>query len=168
MSRYRTVNPATGELIEEFPTATDEQIEQALERADRAYRHWRWSALDKRADVLRRLAELHRQRADELAEILTLQVPRRQIRHRRVRLPLLVRQGTAAGIRLDHPLPGPAGRARLPRARGRALRPGPGHPAEHRGHRCDLRRGDRAVAGHRGRGRNADGAVSGHRAGAAV
>jgi len=74
MSRYRTVNPATGELIEEFPTATDEQIEQALERADRAYRHWRWSALDKRADVLRRLAELHRQRADELAEILTLEM----------------------------------------------------------------------------------------------
>ncbi|MEV6644377.1 NAD-dependent succinate-semialdehyde dehydrogenase [Amycolatopsis sp. NPDC051371] len=74
MSRYRTTNPATGELVEEFPAASDQQIDEALDRAHAAYRQWRAVPLEQRAALLRRIAGVHRERADELAEILTLEM----------------------------------------------------------------------------------------------
>ena len=68
-------------------------------------------------------------------------LPGRQVRHRGLRLPLLLRQGPAAGVGLDHPLPRAARHPRLPQPRRRPLRPAPRHPAEHRGHRraCSTR-----------------------------
>jgi succinate-semialdehyde dehydrogenase/glutarate-semialdehyde dehydrogenase len=74
MSRYSTTNPATGELVEEFPSASDGQIDGAVDRAHAAYREWRGVPLEQRAAVLRRVAGLHRERADELAGILTLEM----------------------------------------------------------------------------------------------
>lgn len=74
MTSYSTINPATGELVEEFPLVSDEEMEDALIRAHAAYRHWRETSLKQRAELLYRVAELHRERADELAEILTLEM----------------------------------------------------------------------------------------------
>ncbi|MEV5303110.1 NAD-dependent succinate-semialdehyde dehydrogenase [Amycolatopsis methanolica] len=74
MSGYRTINPATGELVKEFPAASDQEVEHALARAHAAYRSWREVPTGQRAALLRRIAQLHRERADELAAILTLEV----------------------------------------------------------------------------------------------
>ena len=41
MSKYRVQNPATGEILESFDEATDEQIDDALASADEVYREWR-------------------------------------------------------------------------------------------------------------------------------
>lgn len=41
MSRYRVQNPATGEVVETFEAASDEQIQQVLASADAAYGQWR-------------------------------------------------------------------------------------------------------------------------------
>lgn len=38
---YRTQNPATGEILQSFATATNAQIEGAVAAADTAYREWR-------------------------------------------------------------------------------------------------------------------------------
>ncbi len=35
MSLYAVVDPATGDVVKEYPTGTDEQIEQALASASR-------------------------------------------------------------------------------------------------------------------------------------
>jgi succinate-semialdehyde dehydrogenase / glutarate-semialdehyde dehydrogenase len=71
MSLYAVVDPATGDVVKEYPTATDEQMEQALASASRAFREWsKPSTLDERAALIRRVADLHNERKDELAKII--------------------------------------------------------------------------------------------------
>jgi succinate-semialdehyde dehydrogenase / glutarate-semialdehyde dehydrogenase len=70
----QSVNPATGEIIREYPDHSREQIEQALERASRAFPGWRDSSFGERAGVLRRVAgELHAKRV-ELGRLMTLEM----------------------------------------------------------------------------------------------
>ncbi|MDN4476643.1 NAD-dependent succinate-semialdehyde dehydrogenase [Demequina sp. SYSU T00192] len=71
MSGYAVVNPATGERLADYPTMTDAQVQDALALADGAYRGWsRTSTVEERAALVRRVAELHRERRDELAAII--------------------------------------------------------------------------------------------------
>ncbi|GAA1263312.1 NAD-dependent succinate-semialdehyde dehydrogenase [Arthrobacter pascens] len=70
MSVYHVQNPATGEVVETFETATDGQIEQALKNADAAYREWRNRSIQDRAAIVRRVAEIFEERKDELAKIV--------------------------------------------------------------------------------------------------
>ncbi|MCS0634563.1 NAD-dependent succinate-semialdehyde dehydrogenase [Streptomyces sp. LP05-1] len=71
MSAYRIVNPATGESVKEFPTATDAELDRAAGRAHQAYLGWRGSEPAERAAALNRVADLYEQRKDELAAIIT-------------------------------------------------------------------------------------------------
>ena len=71
MSRYAVTNPATGEVEEEFPTATDEQIAAALDAAQNAYATWsRTQSSEQKAALLARTAALYLERKQELAEII--------------------------------------------------------------------------------------------------
>ncbi|WP_067243874.1 NAD-dependent succinate-semialdehyde dehydrogenase [Microbacterium resistens] len=70
MTDYAVVNPATGETLATYPTATDAQIEDAVARAAAAATVWGTTPPSERAAVIRRIAELHRERRDELAEII--------------------------------------------------------------------------------------------------
>jgi len=68
---YAVVDPSTGDVVKEYPTATDEQMEQALASASRAYREWsKNSTVDERAALIRRVAQLHTERKDELGAII--------------------------------------------------------------------------------------------------
>ena len=71
---YATVNPATGALVREFPSLTDEEARSALDAADRVYLSWSALPVWERADVIWRIGALHRERADELAALLTLEM----------------------------------------------------------------------------------------------
>ena len=64
---YAVVNPATGETLAEYPEATDAQIQDALAAAHEGFLAWRQTPVAERAAVVRRVAELHRERRDELA-----------------------------------------------------------------------------------------------------
>lgn len=71
MSLYAVVNPATGDVVQEYPTATDQQIEAALASAQQAYRDWsKNSTVSQRAALIRKVAALHSERRQELAEII--------------------------------------------------------------------------------------------------
>jgi succinate-semialdehyde dehydrogenase/glutarate-semialdehyde dehydrogenase len=71
MSLYAVVDPKTGDVVREYPTATDEQIEQTLAAASKAYREWsKKSTVAQRADLIRRVAALHTERREKLAEII--------------------------------------------------------------------------------------------------
>ena len=71
MTDYAVINPATGETLATYPTATDAEVLEAIAAADHAYRTWgRTSTPDERAALLRRAAELHRERRETLAEII--------------------------------------------------------------------------------------------------
>ncbi|MCD8186016.1 MAG: aldehyde dehydrogenase family protein, partial [Rikenellaceae bacterium] len=52
----QSINPATGEVLKEFPQMSDDQIDRIVERVDQAYRQWRAVAFEKRADLLNRVA----------------------------------------------------------------------------------------------------------------
>lgn len=71
MNTYAVVNPATGEVVREYPTATDADIEQALAAADKAYREWsKNSTVAQRAALIKKVAQLHTERREKLAEII--------------------------------------------------------------------------------------------------
>ena len=69
--QYQVVNPATGQVEREYPTATDAEIGAVLDRAGRAYPSWRRTPRAERADILRRVAQLYEDRAAELGAIIT-------------------------------------------------------------------------------------------------
>ena len=70
MSDYAVVNPATGETLATYPTATDADVAKALDAAASAFETWRQMPVAERAAQIRRVAELHRERRDELAAII--------------------------------------------------------------------------------------------------
>jgi succinate-semialdehyde dehydrogenase/glutarate-semialdehyde dehydrogenase len=71
MSDYAVVNPATGETIKEYTTISDEQLGEAISRADAAYKSWSYSStVAERAALLKKVADLHSERREELAAII--------------------------------------------------------------------------------------------------
>ncbi|GAA4478732.1 aldehyde dehydrogenase family protein [Microbacterium panaciterrae] len=74
MANYRVQNPATGEILETFPSATDEQVEQQLAAAAAAYREWRACSVQERAAVLKRVAQIFAERRDELATTIAVEM----------------------------------------------------------------------------------------------
>lgn len=71
---YQTVNPYTNELVREFATATDEEVDAAIGAAHEAFRSWRNVAVKDRVAVLARAAELLRENKRAYAQILTLEM----------------------------------------------------------------------------------------------
>ena len=70
MIDYAVINPATGETLATYDTFTDAQVEDAIARAASAARTWAATSPAERASVIRRIAELHRERKDELGAII--------------------------------------------------------------------------------------------------
>lgn len=70
MSDYRITDPATGESGAPHPLASAEDVESALSSAMEAFRAWRRTSVAERQDVLRRVADLHKERAPELAAVM--------------------------------------------------------------------------------------------------
>lgn len=68
---YKVVNPATGVVEKKFPTATDAEIEAAVGRAASVFSSWSTTPLAERAAAIHRVADLHAERADELAALIT-------------------------------------------------------------------------------------------------
>ena len=71
---YTTKNPATGEVHATYSTLTPEALEDAVARSTAAFPAWRDTPLAQRVSVLSRAAELARERAEELAQIATLEM----------------------------------------------------------------------------------------------
>ena len=71
MSLYAVVDPATGDVVKEYPTATDEQIEAALAGAAKTFKDWsKTTTVAQRAELIRKVADLHNERKDELGAII--------------------------------------------------------------------------------------------------
>src|SRR5918995_2401934 len=71
MSLYAVVNPATGETVKEYPTISDDDLRDAIGRADQAMRDWSArTSVEDRAQLVRRVGELHAGQREGLAEII--------------------------------------------------------------------------------------------------
>ncbi|MFF8571679.1 NAD-dependent succinate-semialdehyde dehydrogenase [Streptomyces sp. NPDC015140] len=68
---YAVVDPASGKLVKEYPTATDEVVEGAVDAAAETYAQWsRRTSVEQRAQLLNTVAALHDERSGQLAEII--------------------------------------------------------------------------------------------------
>ena len=65
------VNPATGEVIGTVAKAATSDLDKALAAADSAFRAWRKVPAVERSRLLRRAAEIVRERADDIARTVT-------------------------------------------------------------------------------------------------
>ncbi len=70
-ARREIINPATEERVDAVPVATTEDLDRALEAADRGWREWREVDVWTRSAAMRRVAEWIRERAGEIAAVLT-------------------------------------------------------------------------------------------------
>jgi succinate-semialdehyde dehydrogenase/glutarate-semialdehyde dehydrogenase len=66
---YQVINPATGEVGQTFDTASDADIESAISGATQAYASWKNVPITERGEIVKKVAALFAERADELAAI---------------------------------------------------------------------------------------------------
>ena len=71
MALYAVVDPRTGETIKEYPTITDAELQDAIARAHAAHAEWiQTTTVAQRAEMVRRVGELHDQQSQRLGEII--------------------------------------------------------------------------------------------------
>src|SRR5207342_1028857 len=70
METYEVLDPSTGQVVQTYPGASDADVSQAVAAVAEAGREWAAKKPSERAAVIRRVAELHLERADELARII--------------------------------------------------------------------------------------------------
>ncbi|MGW7270900.1 NAD-dependent succinate-semialdehyde dehydrogenase [Streptomyces sp. NPDC054864] len=73
-SSFATVSPYTGETLVEFPVIEGEEVDAALETAGDAFDAWRKRPIAERAAVVGRAAGLMKERKEELAQLITLEM----------------------------------------------------------------------------------------------
>ena len=67
------VNPATGEQIGTVAHAESADLDRALEAADKGFEAWRKISAFERSKIMRKAADLLRERADAIAPLMTLE-----------------------------------------------------------------------------------------------
>jgi succinate-semialdehyde dehydrogenase / glutarate-semialdehyde dehydrogenase len=67
------VNPATGDKIGTVPHAALSDLDRALEAADKGFKVWRKVSAFDRSKVMRKAADILRERADNIARLLTME-----------------------------------------------------------------------------------------------
>jgi succinate-semialdehyde dehydrogenase/glutarate-semialdehyde dehydrogenase len=68
---FAVVNPVTGQGIAELPLATEADLDEALDTAQRTYPEWRATDVEKRSAILHKTAKILKERADEIARTMT-------------------------------------------------------------------------------------------------
>ena len=66
------LNPATGEVLAQLPHAAREDLDRALEAAQRAFKTWSRTSPLERSAVLRKVGQLARERAEAIGRNITL------------------------------------------------------------------------------------------------
>ena len=68
---HKVLNPATGAVLGELPLADAADLDRALDAADRGFKLWRARPADERCRVLKKAADLIRERLERIARIAT-------------------------------------------------------------------------------------------------
>ena len=71
---YRSVSPYSGKVLKTFEELTDKQLESAVTTAEGCFLTWRHTTFAERAVIVAKAAALMRQRVDELAGLVTLEM----------------------------------------------------------------------------------------------
>jgi succinate-semialdehyde dehydrogenase/glutarate-semialdehyde dehydrogenase len=68
---FKSINPFSREVIAEHEVLTNAQLNQKLELAERAYKNWRNTSFQERADIMKKLAAVFRAQKQELGLLIT-------------------------------------------------------------------------------------------------
>ncbi|MBD3583081.1 NAD-dependent succinate-semialdehyde dehydrogenase [Flavobacterium selenitireducens] len=70
----QTINPYNNQLLKQYDELTQEQLDAKLQIAHNAYRFWKQSDIKIRKDLLLKVASLFRERKQELAKLITIEM----------------------------------------------------------------------------------------------
>lgn len=70
----KTINPANGELVQEYQELAPQQTQYTVSKAHDAYEDWRQTPFDERAALMRKAADVLRKRADEYAKLMATEM----------------------------------------------------------------------------------------------
>ena len=73
----KSINPATGEVLKTFEPLTKSEALEAVDKAHQAYGEWRHTSFNERKAMMMKFAGLLRDRTDELAGLITLEMGKR-------------------------------------------------------------------------------------------
>jgi len=68
------INPATEEVVQEYKTINDAEVEKCIEDAHQAYLNWRITSFEHRAEKMRQLAETLLKEKEDLATLMTTEM----------------------------------------------------------------------------------------------
>ncbi len=68
---FRSINPATGEIRNEFAPWTSQQVDIVLGRVEQAQSNWALLDIAQRSECMRNLAQVFRQHRDDYASLIT-------------------------------------------------------------------------------------------------
>lgn len=71
---YQSINPYNGKTLKTFTEHTDAELETAIDTADKCFATWRSWTFEKRAAVVAKAAAIMRERADEFAKPMTIEM----------------------------------------------------------------------------------------------
>ena len=74
---YKTVNPYTGEEVKSFDEINKQALDEKLQKAEACFKIWRYKSFDERKKVIQKVADLMRERSNELAALITLEMGKR-------------------------------------------------------------------------------------------
>ena len=69
-----SINPANGETVGSYPYETPAQLDAALTRSTNTFRTWRRQPVSQRAELLQALACALREQAEDMAQMITLEM----------------------------------------------------------------------------------------------
>ncbi|MCH8012140.1 MAG: NAD-dependent succinate-semialdehyde dehydrogenase [Candidatus Marinimicrobia bacterium] len=68
------INPATGELIKEYPELTPDEVQEAINKSNLAFQSWRKVKVYDRAKLMKKAAQVLRDKANEYGELMALEM----------------------------------------------------------------------------------------------
>ncbi len=74
---YKTVNPFTGEEVKSFDEISKQELDEKLQKASACFETWRKKSFDDRKKIVQKVADLMRERSDDLSALITLEMGKR-------------------------------------------------------------------------------------------
>lgn len=66
----KTINPATGEVLQEYSEMEIGEIDSIIQKANTAQKDWKTKSFDERGEYLRKIASILKERKQELSELM--------------------------------------------------------------------------------------------------
>ena len=74
----KSINPYNGELLKEFDIMSAEEVNKKIDNADKAFKDWKKTPVEERAKIMKKVAELMREKKEELGKYATLEMGKRK------------------------------------------------------------------------------------------